>query len=714
MASNFEFYSPTRVIFGKGTEQRVGALVREYGGTRVLIVYGGKSAVRSGVLDRAEKSLAEAGISSWTLGGVVPNPHLDKVYEGIRIGKENSIDFLLAVGGGSVIDTAKAIAYGLAEPEKDVWELYEHTRTASKCLPVASILTIAAAGSETSNSSVITRVDTHQKRAYNDDISRPKFALMDPELTKTLPDYQTESGCADIMMHTMERYFTNGGNMELTDVLAEGLLRTVMKNAVILHTDPANYEARAEVMWAGSLSHNGLTGCGIASGDFMSHKLEHEMGGMFDVTHGAGLAALWPSWARYVYKDCLPRFVRFARNVMGVTTDGTDLDILESPFRKMFSVRVFWLVLLTLFGVVTSTFVAAQEEILSQVIVLAAFIAPIVDMGGNAGSQSATLVIRAMALGDVSLRWQDVWRVVRRELPVAAALGLVVAGMETVLAWFSKGIDLDVLLVVGAGMGVAGAALATILSQGLSCIWVLRFLTGPKTLLRLKKENVRFRPALILPCVALGTATFIMQASESVISVCFNSSLLKYGDDIAVGAMTILSSVMQFAMLPLQGIAQGAQPITSYNYGARNTQRVRQTFRLLLKVCLCYSVALWAVIQLCPGAFARIFTPNAALVAFTVPALRIYCGALFLFGIQIACQMTFVSIGAAGCSIIVAVLRKFVLLLPLIYLMPRLLADQTMAVYTAEPVADAIAVTCTAILFTVQFRKALRKLDAED
>ena len=243
---------------------------------------------------------------------------------------------------------------------------------------------------------------------------------------------------------------------------------------------------------------------------------------------------------------------------------------------------------------------------------------------------------------------------------------------------------------------------------------MLRFLTGPKTLLRLKKENVRFRPALILPCVALGTATFIMQASESVISVCFNSSLLKYGDDIAVGAMTILSSVMQFAMLPLQGIAQGAQPITSYNYGARNTQRVRKTFRLLLKVCLCYSVALWAVIQLCPGAFARIFTPNVALVAFTVPALRIYCGALFLFGIQIACQMTFVSIGAAGCSIIVAVLRKFVLLLPLIYLMPRLLADQTMAVYTAEPVADAIAVTCTAILFTVQFRKALRKLDAED
>ena len=294
------------------------------------------------------------------------------------------------------------------------------------------------------------------------------------------------------------------------------------------------------------------------------------------------------------------------------------------------------------------------------------------------------------------------------------AQGFAKIGMRTVLIGAVANIVLDPIFIYGLHMGVRGAALATILSQGLSCIWVLRFLTGPKTLLRLKKENVRFRPALILPCVALGTATFIMQASESVISVCFNSSLLKYGDDIAVGAMTILSSVMQFAMLPLQGIAQGAQPITSYNYGARNTQRVRQTFRLLLKVCLCYSMALWAVIQLCPGAFARIFTPNAALVAFTVPALRIYCGALFLFGIQIACQMTFVSIGAAGCSIIVAVLRKFVLLLPLIYLMPRLLADQTMAVYTAEPVADAIAVTCTAILFAVQFRKALRKLDAED
>lgn len=324
---NFDFYSPTYFVFGKDREAETGRYVKRFGGSRVLVVYGGQSAKRSGLLDRIMACLKEENLYAEELGGVKPNPRSGLVYEGIELCRREKIDFVLAVGGGSVIDTAKAIAYGLAEPEKDVWELYEHTRTARKCLPVASILTIAAAGSETSNSSVITRVDTHQKRAYNDDISRPKFALMDPELTKTLPDYQTESGCADIMMHTMERYFTNGGNMELTDALAEGLLRTVMKNALILHTDPANYEARAEVMWAGSLSHNGLTGCGIASGDFMSHKLEHEMGGMFDVTHGAGLAALWPSWARYVYKDCLPRFVRFARNVMGVTTDGTDEEI---------------------------------------------------------------------------------------------------------------------------------------------------------------------------------------------------------------------------------------------------------------------------------------------------------------------------------------------------------------------------------------------------
>lgn len=324
MAYNFEYFSPTRVIFGRETEKQTGKLIREYGGSRVLVLYGGKSAIRSGLLDLVKESLKEEDLYFHELGGIVPNPHLDKVYEGIEIGKNEGIDFLLAVGGGSVIDTAKAIAYGLGEPEKDVWELYEHTREARKCLPVASVLTIAAAGSETSRSSVITNEKTLEKRAYDDNLARPKFAIMNPEFTKTLPDYQTESGCTDIMMHTMERYFTNGGNMEITDALAEGLLRTVMENAKILHTEPDNYDARAEIMWAGSLAHNDLTGCGNDGGDFMSHKLEHELGGMFDVTHGAGLAAIWPSWARYVYKDCLPRFVKYAKNVMGVTAGGSD------------------------------------------------------------------------------------------------------------------------------------------------------------------------------------------------------------------------------------------------------------------------------------------------------------------------------------------------------------------------------------------------------
>lgn len=324
MANSFEYFSPTRVIFGKETEKQTGKLIREYGGSRVLVLYGGKSAVRSGLLDLVKESLKEEELYFQELGGIVPNPHLDKVYEGIEIGKNEGIDFLLAVGGGSVIDTAKAIAYGLGEPEKDVWELYEHTRKARKCLPVASVLTIAAAGSETSRSSVITNEKTLEKRAYDDNLARPKFAIMNPEFTKTLPDYQTESGCTDIMMHTMERYFTNGGNMEITDALAEGLLRTVMGNAKILHTEPDNYDARAEIMWAGSLAHNDLTGCGNDGGDFMSHKLEHELGGMFDVTHGAGLAAIWPSWARYVYKYCLPRFVKYAKNVMGVTAGGSD------------------------------------------------------------------------------------------------------------------------------------------------------------------------------------------------------------------------------------------------------------------------------------------------------------------------------------------------------------------------------------------------------
>ena len=292
------------------------------------------------------------------------------------------------------------------------------------------------------------------------------------------------------------------------------------------------------------------------------------------------------------------------------------------------------------------------------------------------------------------------------------AQGFATTGMLTVLIGAVANIALDPLFIYGLGMGVRGAALATVISQGLSCVWVICFLRGKKTLLRLKRENLLVSPKLILPCVALGLAAFIMQSSESMISVCFNSSLLRYGGDVAVGAMTILSSVMQFAMLPLQGIAQGAQPISSYNYGARNADRVRQTFRLLLRVCLAYSMVLWAGIMLFPRGFAGIFTPDAELLDFTARALRIYCAMLFLFGIQIACQMTFVSIGNAPCSILVAVLRKFVLLLPLIFLLPSLLPDKVTAVYLAEPVADVIAVTCTALLFSRQFKKALAALEA--
>ncbi len=319
----FNYYAPTKVIFGKGTEKEAGKQVKSFGGTKVLIHYGSGSVVRSGLLGRVKDSLEEEGISYVELGGVVPNPRISLVYQGIALAKREGVDFILAVGGGSVIDSAKAIGYGTAN-EGDVWDFYEHTRQAAACLPIGVVLTIAAAGSEMSNSSVLTKEESGMKRGYKNDICRPRFAVMDPELTLTLPDYQTACGCTDILMHTMERYFTNGGNMEITDRLAEGLMATVMENAKILRDDPQNYKARAEVMWAGSLSHNGLTGCGNGGGDFTTHGLEHEISGMYDVAHGAGLAAVWGSWARYVYQECLPRFYRFAVKVMGVPEDGDE------------------------------------------------------------------------------------------------------------------------------------------------------------------------------------------------------------------------------------------------------------------------------------------------------------------------------------------------------------------------------------------------------
>lgn len=323
---NFDYFTPTKVAFGKDTVKRVGKLTKEFGGKKVLLHYGGGSVIRSGLMDKVKACLEEEKIPYIMLGGAVPNPHLSLVYEGIELCKKEGIDFIIAVGGGSAIDSAKAIGYGVAN-EGDVWDLYDNKRTAEGCLPIGVVLTLAATGSEMSDSSVITKEDGLVKRGYSSNYARPKFAIMDPELTKTLPDYQTASGCTDIMMHTMERYFTNGGNMELTDQLAEGVLRTVMMNAKQLVKNPDNYEARAEVMWAGSLAHNGLTGCGNDGGDWMSHKLEHELGGLYDVTHGAGLAAIWGTWARYVYKDCLPRFKRFAIQVMGIEEAGTAEEI---------------------------------------------------------------------------------------------------------------------------------------------------------------------------------------------------------------------------------------------------------------------------------------------------------------------------------------------------------------------------------------------------
>lgn len=314
---NFQYYTPTKVVFGKNTESQVGKLVKEQGAKKVLIHYGSGSVVRSGLLGRVEEALKAEGIPYVMLGGAVPNPRLSLVYKGIELAKAEGVDFVLAVGGGSAIDSAKAIAYGMPY-EGDVWDFYMRTAVPQKCAPVGVVLTMAATGSEMSDSSVITKEEGWLKRSSKSDLGRPKFAILNPELTYTLPEYQTMSGCVDIMMHTMERYFSHETDTELVDYMAEGLVKTVMRNAKILLTDPCNYDARSEIMWAGSLSHNGLTGCG-RKGAWAPHQLEHELGGMFDVAHGAGLSAVWGAWARYVYKEDVARFVKFAVNMMGLT-----------------------------------------------------------------------------------------------------------------------------------------------------------------------------------------------------------------------------------------------------------------------------------------------------------------------------------------------------------------------------------------------------------
>ena len=321
---NFAIKNQADIIFGRNAEDQIADLVKENGGTRVLIHHVSEPFVQP-LIDKLTGLMQDVGLYVVDLGGVVPNPRIEKVNEGVALCKKEKIDFVLAVGGGSVIDSAKAIAFGLANPELDVWDLYDQHAAATACAPVGCVLTIAAAGSETSNSSVITKEtpDGDLKRAYGSDLCRPRFAIMDPTLTYTLPDYQTACGCTDIMMHTMERFFAYEKDNDVTDNIAIGILRAVKKNAL---KDPKNYNARAQIMWAGSLSHNSLTGCGIVGrGDWATHQLEHELGGMFDVAHGAGLAAMWGSWARYVC-DALPaRFAQFAREVMEVPATGDDM-----------------------------------------------------------------------------------------------------------------------------------------------------------------------------------------------------------------------------------------------------------------------------------------------------------------------------------------------------------------------------------------------------
>ena len=323
---NFNYYAPTQVVFGRNTENELASLVKKYGGKKVLVHYGGQSAIKSGLMATVEKQLTDAGISYVKLGGVVPNPRLSLVRKGIELCKAEGIDFLLAVGGGSVIDSCKAISSGRYY-DGDVWTLYEHKDHATQYLPIGCILTIPAAGSEMSNGSVITNdeVDGWLKKDYCVDEFRCKFAIMNPELTYTLTAWQTACGITDMMMHTMERYFSKDDDMETTDAIAEAVLRTCMTEGKKALENPTDYTSRANVMWAGTLAHNDLTGCGT-TGDWATHNIEHELSGMFDVSHGAGLAAMWGSWARYTCHVNISRFAQFAVNVMGVPQNFKSLE----------------------------------------------------------------------------------------------------------------------------------------------------------------------------------------------------------------------------------------------------------------------------------------------------------------------------------------------------------------------------------------------------
>jgi len=320
---DFKFYAPTKVMFGKDAELKTGELVKEFGGTRVLVHYGGGSAERSGLLKRIYDLLDKEGIEFFPLGGVQPNPRLSMVHKGIELCREKKIDFILAVGGGSVIDSSKAISVGVPY-DGDVWDMFTHKAASKKTIPIGCVLTIPAAGSEMSDGCVITNDEGDLKKDYCIDEFKCRFAVMNPELTYTLPAWQTACGAVDMMMHTMERYFSIDDDMDITDNIAEALMRTVIDNSHAVLKDPTNYHHRAQLMWAGSLAHNDLTGCGT-SGDWATHQIEHELSGMFNVSHGAGLAAIFPYWALYVMDMNIPRFARFAVNVLGVTPDYHDL-----------------------------------------------------------------------------------------------------------------------------------------------------------------------------------------------------------------------------------------------------------------------------------------------------------------------------------------------------------------------------------------------------
>ena len=315
-----EYFTPTRVFFGKKAEEKVGAVLKENSFRKALLHYGGKSAEKSGLLGRIRKDLENNGISFVEVGGVVPNPRVDLVRKAIEVGKKEKVDIILAVGGGSTADSAKAIAYGLYNRDGDIWEYYTGERKVRGAYPVAVVLTLSATGSEMSASSVISNTTgPGYKRGLNSQWGRPLLAFLNPELTYTVSPYQTASGSADIMMHTLERFFHSGESLELTDRLSISLLKNVMENTIKALADPYDYSARANLMWAGSLSHNGLMNTGNASrGDWACHQMEHELSALFDVAHGAGLTAIWGSWARFVLSSLKERFALLGEELFGI------------------------------------------------------------------------------------------------------------------------------------------------------------------------------------------------------------------------------------------------------------------------------------------------------------------------------------------------------------------------------------------------------------